>query len=103
MSEYARQLWADLKYDVWRWSHIAPRLRFCKRGRCIRLVVAYPSLRPTLCRKHNIERWLAGTEHIRSCAHERTRPNLNATAVLDMNPRVCLDCGVGIVGPRSES
>lgn len=93
-------IWESVKYEVWRAVDSIQRLRFCKR-RCARLVVAYPFLRPTLCRKHNRERWMAATEHIRSCVHERTRPNLSATAVLDMNPRVCLDCGVGIVGPRS--
>lgn len=95
-------IWESLKHEAWRLSDSIQRLRFCKR-RCIRLVVAYPSLRPTLCRKHNHERWMATTEHIRNCAHERTRPNPNAVAVLDMNPRVCLDCGVGIIGPRSAS
>lgn len=96
-------LWENIKYEAWWLSETIPRLRFCRRRFCLKVVVAYPMMRPTLCRKHNHERWMAATEHIRSCAHERTRPNLNATSVLDMNPRVCLDCGVGIVGPRSAS
>lgn len=90
-------IWENIKYEAWWVAHVAPRLRFCKGRRCLRLVTSYPMLRPTLCRKHNDEAWMAATEHIRNCAHENTRPNLEATAVLDRNPRVCLDCGVGII------
>ncbi|MFJ9387737.1 hypothetical protein ACIRON_02880 [Nocardioides sp. NPDC101246] len=102
MSDTEWTAWENLKYEVWRLSRIIPRQRFCKRRWCIRLVTAYPYLRPTLCDKHNREGWMELSERIRQCSHERTRPNPDATAVLDRNPRVCLDCGVGIVGRRAE-
>lgn len=92
-----RGLWERLAYEVWWVSRVLPRQRFCKGRRCFRLVTAYSLLRPTLCRKHSNEAWMAATAHIRACSHERTRPNLEATAVLDHDPRVCLDCGVGII------
>lgn len=39
-------------------------------------------------------------QRFRDCGHANTRPNPRATAVLDRNPRVCLDCGIGIVDGR---
>lgn len=65
MKAYFRQLWEDLKYDVWRWCHIAPRLRFCRRRFCLKVVAAYPLVRPTLCRKHRVEHLRAVFERVR--------------------------------------
>lgn len=90
--------WQRIGHEVWWVAHVAPRLRFCRRRSCLRVLAAYPLVRPTLCRKHADEHWLAATEHIRNCSHERTRPNVEAGDNPRLrDPRVCLDCGVGIV------
>lgn len=61
-------LWERIKYEAWWVSRVAPRLRFCKgRRHCLRLVTAYPMVRPTVCRKHRRE------DILRVVGRERTQ------------------------------
>lgn len=52
-----KDLWERITYEVWWLSRVVPRLRFCRRRWCPKVVAAYPMVRPTLCHKHRVEDW----------------------------------------------